>query len=53
MTGSKKPDKKEDYPWCECDCAICEIGAHERCASAKCHMPKWKDIKPKSPKRPN
>jgi hypothetical protein len=52
MTKSgKKPDTKEAQLWCECDCANCEIGAHERCNSPKCHMPKWKDVKGKPPKR--
>jgi hypothetical protein len=41
---------KEDRLWCECECTNCEIGAHERCSSPKCHMPKWQDIKNK-PKR--
>jgi hypothetical protein len=48
MKKSGKPDSKEVQLWCEC--ANCEIGAHERCKSPKCHMPKWRDIKDK-PKR--
>jgi len=52
MTKSgKKPDSKRDQPRCECECTNCEIGAHERCNSSKCHMPKWKDIQGKTPKR--
>jgi hypothetical protein len=46
-----KSEIKEAQLWCECECANCEIGAHERCHSHKCHMPKWKDIKSKPPKR--
>jgi len=51
MIWKKKatPKKAKQHPqqfWCECDCAQCDIGAHERCASEKCHMPKLKDIKP-------
>ncbi len=46
-----KADEKADQLWCECECASCEIGAHERCNSPKCHMPKWKDIQGKKPKR--
>jgi hypothetical protein len=37
---------KQDQLWCECECN-CEIGAHERCHSPKCHMLKWKDVKSK------
>jgi len=47
MAKSKKPETDKDNLWCECECANCEIGAHERCNSSKCHMPKWKDIKAK------
>jgi len=43
--SGKKTETRKDELWCECDCANCEIGAHERCTSPKCHMPKWKDIK--------
>jgi hypothetical protein len=46
-----KPETKQDQLWCECECANCEIGAHERCHSPKCHMPKWKDVKVKPPER--
>ncbi len=46
----KKPDPKKDQLWCECECTSCEIGAHERCQSSECHMPKWKDIPTKKPK---
>jgi hypothetical protein len=50
MTKSgKKPERDRDQPWCER--ANCEIGAHERCHSPKCHMPKWKDVKSKPPLR--
>jgi hypothetical protein len=49
--SSKKQGPKKIDLWCECECANCEIGAHERCQSPKCHMPKWKDIKSKPPKR--
>jgi hypothetical protein len=49
--ASRKPDIRNDQPWCEWECANCEIGAHERCNSPKCHMPKWKDIEGKRPKR--
>jgi hypothetical protein len=45
--SSKNPKIEADQLSCECDCANCDIGAHERCKSPKCHMPKWKDIKPK------
>ncbi len=45
--GAKTEDKPNQF-WCECECANCEIGAHERCDSPKCHMPKWKDIQAKS-----
>ena len=46
----KAPLKKDqrDAPqrhWCDCECALCDIGAHKRCTSDKCHMPNWKDIK--------
>lgn len=41
----KKPKKELQQYWCACDCAQCDIGAHERCTSKDCHMPKWKDIK--------
>jgi hypothetical protein len=42
---------KSQEPACECDCANCEIGAHERCTNPLCRMPKWKDVKkPKLPK---
>jgi hypothetical protein len=48
MTKSGKRQKpKEAELWCECECPSCEIGTHERCNSSKCHMPKWKDIKPR------
>jgi hypothetical protein len=47
MKKSGKPETRKEERWCECDCANCEIGAHERCNSPKCHMTKWKDIKPK------
>jgi hypothetical protein len=46
-----KLEIKADQLWCECECANCEIGAHERCHSPKCHMPKWKDVKRKPPER--
>jgi len=46
MTKSAKKIEARPQFWCECECANCEIGAHERCNSPKCHMPKWKDIKP-------
>jgi hypothetical protein len=50
VKSSEKPGDQK--LWCECECANCEIGAHERCHSSKCHMPKWKDIKTKPrPKR--
>jgi hypothetical protein len=48
--SGKKTEIKEERLWCECECAICEIGAHERRNSRKCHMPKWKDIK-RDPKK--
>jgi hypothetical protein len=48
--SGKKPEIKKGQLWCECECSNCEIGAHERCNSIKCHMPKWKDIKGKLPK---
>ena len=52
MTKSgKKLDTKEPQLRCEHECDNCEIGAHERCQSAKCHMPKWRDIKAKPPRR--
>lgn len=46
----KKPENKKDEHWWECDCVNSDIGAHERCKSSKCHMPKWKDIK-RGPKK--
>jgi hypothetical protein len=46
-----KPEPRKDPLWCECECVNCEIGAHERCTSPKCHMLKWKDVQPKPPKR--
>jgi hypothetical protein len=46
-----KPRVKEDRLWCECECANCEIGAHERCQSRKCNMPKWRDVKNKPSER--
>ena len=51
--SGKKSEGEGRQLWCECECANCEIGAHERCHSSKCHMPKWKDIKEKPPKRSN
>jgi hypothetical protein len=52
MTKSgKEAEKEKEQLWCECDCANCEIGAHERCHCPQCHMPKWKDLKTKP--RPN
>jgi hypothetical protein len=44
--SGKPPEPRRDQLSCECECANCEIGAHERCVSPKCLMPKWKDIKP-------
>jgi hypothetical protein len=42
MTKSgRKQESKEVQLWCEC----------ERCHSLQCHMPKWKDVKAKPPKR--
>jgi len=49
--SGKNLEDKTDQLWCECECANCEIGAHERCNSRKCHMPKWKDIQGKKPNR--
>ena len=49
--SGKLPEPRRDQLWCECECANCEIGAHERCQSPKCHMPKWKDIKNNPSKR--
>jgi hypothetical protein len=46
-----KLETKRELLWCECECANCDIGAHERCHSPKCHMPKWKDVQAKAPKR--
>ena len=51
VSKKPKPETKRDQLWCECECANCEIGAHERCHSPKCHMPKWNDIQNKKPKR--
>jgi hypothetical protein len=52
MTKSgKKPERDRDQLWCECECANCEVGAHERCHSPRCHMPKWADVKGKPPVR--
>ena len=49
MTKSgKRQESKEPQFWCECECSNYEIGAHERCQSTKCHMPKWKDVKGKA-----
>jgi hypothetical protein len=42
---AKKPKRLEppiSKHWCECERSNCDIGAHERCPSPKCHMPKWK-----------
>ena len=50
--SSKRLETKQDKLWCECECANCEIGAHERCHSPKCHMPKWQDVKRK-PSKPD
>jgi len=33
MKKSRKTKDKADPLWCECECANCEIGAHERCLS--------------------
>ena len=41
----KKPKRPPEAYWCECSCSNCDIGAHERCTSEECHMPKWKDTK--------
>jgi hypothetical protein len=49
--SGKSPESKRDQLWSECECPDCDIGAHERCHSPKCHMLKWKDIQNKSPKR--
>src|SRR5882672_8017096 len=47
---AKKPKRPDDRQlvkyWCECECSNCDIGAHERCSSPKCHVPKWKDRTP-------
>jgi hypothetical protein len=43
--SGKKAETKKSQLWCECECVNCEIGAHERCDSPHCHMPKWKDVK--------
>ncbi len=53
MTMKNKPEGKQKTEcWRECECRLCDIGAHERCNSAKCHMPKWKDMgRPKKPKK--
>jgi hypothetical protein len=51
MKKTGKPEKTETQLWCECECPNCEIGAHERCHSPKCRMPKWKDVKGEPPKR--
>ena len=51
MKKSGKPESKEPQLWCEYECGNYEIGAHERCASPNCHMPKWRDIQSKPPKR--
>jgi hypothetical protein len=50
MKRSGKPGDREALR-CECECKNCEIGAHERCHSAECKMPKWKDIQNKTPTR--
>jgi hypothetical protein len=41
--GDKGKDETVKHT-CECTCWHCEIGAHERCQSPDCKMPKWKDI---------
>jgi hypothetical protein len=46
-----KAGVEESQFWSECECVNCEIGAHERCNSPKCHMPKWRDVKGKPPER--
>jgi hypothetical protein len=39
----RKPKRQEDKSQqiCECPCCQCDIGAHERCGSSLCQMPKW------------
>lgn len=44
---SPKSQVRESQFCCECESANCDIGAHERCHSPKCQMPKWKDVKGK------
>ena len=46
----RKEDREQYQHWCECECSQCEIGAHERCSSKECHMPKWQDIEKKKKK---
>ena len=46
-----KPGAQDAQLWYECECVNCDIGAHERCHSSKCRMPKWKDVKNKPPER--
>ncbi len=48
----KKDDRERYDHWCECDCSQCEIGAHERCSSKDCHMPKWRDVEKKKGRGP-
>jgi hypothetical protein len=43
--SQKKKDKSEPIKdTCECNCWNCDIGAHERCNSPLCKMPKWNEI---------
>jgi len=51
MKKSGKPESEEAKLWRECECANCEIGAHERCHSPQCHLPKWKDVLGSASKR--
>ena len=48
----RKDDREHYEHWCECNCSQCEIGAHERCSSKDCHMPKWEDVQKKKKKGP-
>jgi hypothetical protein len=41
-------DTLDQRHWCECECTMCDLGAHERCADVQCHHPKWDEITQKA-----
>jgi len=42
-----QPKKIDADWWCECDCALCEIGDHGHCTDPRCGRPKTYDKKEK------